>query len=141
MKTCATCKLTKPEDDFPSAYRPGNPVPKRNRCKVCWNRARRERRRGTASLREKEKRRAKVRQNVVRSFRDTLYDSGCCVCGEKEKCCLQLHHTNPETKEYEFSKLMATGTITNFKREFDKGAVVVCANCHFKIHAGIATIP
>lgn len=59
----------------------------------------------------------------------------CSVCGYKKYFgALELHHTNPNEKEFTFSrsKLLAFDkTITD---ELDK-CILLCSNCHREIHA------
>lgn len=51
--------------------------------------------------------------------------------------CLQFHHTDPTEKEIEIGNLGSMGWgLARMQKEIDK-CVIVCANCHFKIHAGI----
>ncbi|QXL90328.1 hypothetical protein [Salmonella phage NINP13076] len=61
--------------------------------------------------------------------------SGCILCGEKEPVALDLHHIDESTKDANVSDLMRRGT----KRLIDEmnKCVVLCANCHRKVHAGI----
>lgn len=62
---------------------------------------------------------------------------GCIICGEHELCCLDFHHICD--KEFEIS----AGTEVSLTRlivEIDK-CVVLCANCHRKLHAGKITLP
>jgi hypothetical protein len=57
----------------------------------------------------------------------------CSVCGESEPCCIDFHHTNTTQKDF---------TISSFKKkhwlkvlnEIEK-CIVLCANCHRKLHA------
>lgn len=65
---------------------------------------------------------------------------GCKLCGESNACCLDFHHLEPKKKKNSVSKLV-TGchSWATIKKEADK-CVVVCANCHRKIHAGILVI-
>ena len=61
----------------------------------------------------------------------------CCICGYA-KCngALEFHHLIPELKEFSLS---AKGTNRSWKRcqkELDK-CIMVCANCHREIHAGL----
>lgn len=63
-------------------------------------------------------------------FKDTLE---CECCGEKESCCLEFHHLDPQQKENQPSNIF---NWESFKREISK-CVVVCSNCHKKIHRGI----
>jgi heterodisulfide reductase subunit B len=58
---------------------------------------------------------------------------GCAFCKENEPACLDFHHVSGK-KENLVSKLV------NSRNKFLKEAakcIVVCSNCHRKIHAGI----
>lgn len=69
------------------------------------------------------------------------YKGGCkCVsCGyDAYYGALEFHHVNPEEKEI---KLSETHSFTDEVRlELDK-CVVLCANCHREVHAGIRECP
>jgi len=68
-------------------------------------------------------------------------EQGCCLCGEKTICTLDFHHTDPSKKEYEISQLIKWNfKIDRLIGELDR-CVVVCSNCHRKIHAGIVDVP
>lgn len=58
-------------------------------------------------------------------------EQGCTVCGEKDPRCLQFHHRDPTSKEYNVSRL--AGSIGRALKEAEK-CVVMCANCHCKLH-------
>jgi hypothetical protein len=57
----------------------------------------------------------------------------CSKCGENDKACLEFHHCEPAEKEQNVIKMVARG-LKSVLRELNK-CVVVCANCHCKIHA------
>lgn len=89
-----------------------------------------------------EKYRSKDRENKnnaykkKRSIINSYKEGGCVVCGEKELVCLDFHHINPSDKNFDIGKqfhIKATETII---KEISK-CVVLCANCHRKVHAGI----
>lgn len=61
----------------------------------------------------------------------------CEVCGENFGPCLEFHHTNPDVKERDPSTQY---NWTKFKKEIEE-CVVVCANCHRKIHYGNVISP
>ena len=63
--------------------------------------------------------------------------SGCVCCGENEVTCLELHHKDPSVKDIHPSN--ATGRKI-FYQEAEK-CVVVCANCHRKLHANLISLP
>jgi hypothetical protein len=60
----------------------------------------------------------------------------CCVCGYRA-CIINLHfhHVDPKTKS--FSMTMAMGKSIAKLREEMKKCVLVCANCHGEIEAGV----
>ena len=61
----------------------------------------------------------------------------CIICGEDEYCCLDFHHKNPEEKEFTLSSEINSGRKKeDIIKEINK-CIVVCSNCHRKIHAGI----
>lgn len=64
----------------------------------------------------------------------------CSYCDEKEPCCLEFHHTNPFEKDTEVSSLLSTTTSwTTLIKEISK-CVVLCSNCHRKVHKGIIVL-
>lgn len=62
--------------------------------------------------------------------------SGCFVCDEAEPACLDFHHI--KGKDMIVSAMLGMND-TRVKEEIAK-CVIVCANCHRKIHAGIIKI-
>lgn len=74
-----------------------------------------------------------------------LFKGGkCCICGySKCNAVLQFHHLDPKLKAPEFKDKAVTRQGKNFetiKPELDK-CVLLCANCHGEVHAGISSIP
>lgn len=60
----------------------------------------------------------------------------CCCCGERARECLDFHHVDPATKEFSISYMKNKfASVDRLKSEMSK-CVVVCSNCHRKIHAG-----
>jgi hypothetical protein len=57
----------------------------------------------------------------------------CVCCGESDHNCLDFHHVNPEEKEIKISTALGRGAKTVVKEL--KKCIVVCANCHRKVHA------
>lgn len=77
---------------------------------------------------------------------------GCAICGEKDPVVLDPHHLDPETKHrgYRHTKRgMSQGVadIVNStlgtQRLIDELAkcVILCKNCHARVHAGTAEVP
>lgn len=60
-------------------------------------------------------------------------ERGCTVCGETEPWVLDMHHLDPNEKE---SNPAQSATLKTFLKEVDK-CVLLCSNCHRKVHAGV----
>lgn len=76
------------------------------------------------------------RQEIVNAVKS----AGCAVCGESEFVCLDMHHLDPIAKEYAVSRLVnGKATIELILEELAK-CVVLCSNCHRKLHAGLLTL-
>lgn len=69
-------------------------------------------------------------KNKINEYKTTVG----CPCGEKEACCLDFHHVNQD-KESSIAQL--TSEQASWERiELEiKKCIVVCSNCHRKIHA------
>ena len=68
--------------------------------------------------------------NIFQQWRKTLK---CCRCEENDVACLEFHHSDPETKENNVVR-MVSRSVKSVIKELKK-CVVVCANCHRRIHA------
>ena len=78
------------------------------------------------------KRRKKIRQLAIN------YKGGKCqLCGYC-KCiqALEFHHTEKSGKDFSISDKGYTRSWKRVKKEIDK-CILVCANCHRELHAGI----
>lgn len=131
-KLCVSCKQTFPLDCF--SFK--NKIKKtlQSRCKKCYNLYNRE----YYSKFEKEKQVARVSNNV-RKLREKFQlwktKQKCSLCNEDSVECLDLHHIDPKTKDNDVSYLLAYNSWTRITNEIKK-CVVVCSNCHRKIHSG-----
>ena len=56
----------------------------------------------------------------------------CSQCDESDYACLEFHHVDPKLKEKNIKKMVAQ-SLNSAIRELKK-CIVVCANCHSKIH-------
>jgi hypothetical protein len=65
---------------------------------------------------------------------------GCANCGERDVCCIDAHHRNPDEKRGEVWRLWKSGTLEALMRELSV-CVPLCANCHRKLHAGRFALP
>lgn len=61
--------------------------------------------------------------------------SKCAICGESEPCCLEFHHINPETKVDSIMNMLNEPEETLVEEL--KKCIILCSNCHKKIHAKI----
>lgn len=71
------------------------------------------------------------------AYKDTCI---CSICGEKEKCCLDFHHHGKEGKDKSVAIIARQRSNKQKLLAEIKKCIVVCANCHRKIHAGIIKI-
>lgn len=83
-----------------------------------------------------QKRRKKIREMAVK------YKGGECeLCGYC-RCInvLEFHHKDPDKKDFGISASGHSRAWLRVKTELDK-CVILCANCHREIHAGITQLP
>lgn len=79
----------------------------------------------------------------IKSFRARLKERATYVLGNKCQICgydkcisaLDFHHINPEEKSVEFNKNANRSWATT--REEIKKCILLCANCHREVHAGL----
>ena len=137
MKSCSKCQTEKPESEFPL-----NGGRLRSQCKACVAERSRQWRLehpgyATQYMREYIKANyAQMKERMDEKRREIAEwkrARGCTVCGESEPWVLDMHHLDADTKE---RNPAASATLSTFLREADK-CVLVCANCHRKIHAGV----
>lgn len=72
------------------------------------------------------------RREFIRRYKSLC---GCKICGEKQSVCLDLHHLDPSQKEFEPAK-MGRQSMEKIRAELKK-CVVLCANHHRMVHAGL----
>lgn len=77
------------------------------------------------------------RRQIVSDYKA---ERGCLFCGENEPICLDLHHKNPNKKIASIAWLVTNRSMETIKKEIQK-CVVVCSNCHRKLHADILSLP
>lgn len=78
------------------------------------------------------KRRKKIREMAIE------YLGGkCCLCGyHRCSAALDFHHQDERTKKFGLSQDGLTRSWEKTRKELEK-CILVCANCHREIHAGI----
>lgn len=67
---------------------------------------------------------------------------GCCrLCGfDEHPAALQFHHLDPATKQFNLGERGLTRSINRMREEARK-CVLLCANCHALVEAGVRTVP
>jgi hypothetical protein len=83
-----------------------------------------------------QRRREKIRLMAID------YKGGCCqICGYN-RCleALELHHLDPTKKDFGISNKGYTRSWEKVKQEADK-CILLCANCHREVHAGMLQLP
>lgn len=83
--------------------------------------------------------RTKTRLKTHRMWLDRIkLDSGCLFCEEDTAICLDFHHLDSTDKEFGIAESLNRSWVDILK-EIEK-CVVVCSNCHKKIHAGLISV-
>lgn len=75
-------------------------------------------------------------QGKVKLFQKTYQARNPCCCGMADLECLDFHHVDQKTTE---ARIPSIHTFNKSIKEMTK-CIVVCANCHRKIHAGTKQI-
>ena len=79
----------------------------------------------------------KFQKDIIKDHILNVKTEGCLFCNEKTPCCLDFHHVNRKDKKFLISQSISNGhSIKDILEEMLK-CIVVCSNCHRKIHAGI----
>jgi len=81
------------------------------------------------------------RRRKIKEFAVSYKGGQCVICGYN-KCvwALDLHRRDPATKDFGIAAKGYTRSWEAVKKEADK-CVLVCANCHREIEAGITQLP
>ena len=65
----------------------------------------------------------------------------CAACGyDRYLGALQFHHVDPATKSFSVAQMGLTRSLARTREEARK-CVLLCANCHAEIEAGVAPLP
>ena len=135
MKVCTKCEVEKPYTEFYKAKsKPGGYA---YSCKACSD---------TANKNSRDKDPARYngyrhnfKQKINELANEYKVSRGCICCGENSHpVVLELHHLDPLEKENDPSVMR-----TSWQRWLTEAqkCVVICANCHRNVHAGILEIP
>lgn len=100
-------------------------------------------REGSGYYRCKRCRAERVSQRRRTIKRKLVAEAGgkCLICGY-DRCqqVLQFHHLDPSTKAFHLAQRGASRSLARARAEARK-CVLLCANCHGEVEAGIATVP
>lgn len=122
MRPCSKCKNNYEESEFYHSTRNGKKRPG-SWCKNCMN---------TQTV----KRQQKYRREAVELA------GGCCrICGY-DKCiaALEFHHRDPKQKDFKISKVARSPLTDPCVQAEIKKCILLCANCHREVHAGIVCV-
>jgi hypothetical protein len=75
----------------------------------------------------------KWRDKQIEWFREYKTTLKCSRCPESDSCCLDFHHKNPKIKDGPVSVLASRWSTKRLLTEIKK-CIVLCANCHRKLH-------
>ena len=82
------------------------------------------------------KRRTKVRKLAI-----DLKGGRCRICGYDSWIgALEFHHPDPSKKDFSISADGTTRSWERVRQEVDK-CILLCANCHREVHAGVTQLP
>jgi hypothetical protein len=74
-------------------------------------------------------------QRQRKTIADYKTSKGCEICKEDHPYCLEFHHTDPLTKDFDPSDLIRRGySAKRVLTEMAANCQILCANCHRKIH-------
>lgn len=137
MKRCPKCKITKSEDCFGQnkSRKDGRQV----NCKPCRKLINNQQYRDNPNRRKRIVCNSEKYKARNKTYVDNLKERGCSKCEEVELCTLDFHHLDEDTKVANISKLVHRGSFDKLLRELNK-CVLLCANCHRKVHAGVLKI-
>ena len=135
MKICTICKHLKQNSEFSPSKQSLDGL--YAHCKTCHNKTMRDR----YHTNPKEKledcaRRRQILMDITDSIKSVR---GCYFCKEKDSVCLDFHHINPSIKDSTIARLVTCKSREKMMTEIEK-CIVICSNCHRKLHAGKLTI-
>lgn len=133
MKTCTKCNKTKPFADFCKGkrFKDGH----QPWCKSCAAISNKNR---YSKISDQHKQQvAENRKRIIEWYESIKNDLSCVVCGESTNCCLDFHHVDSSTKRDNVSNMACHGLSKETILKEISLCIVVCKNCHCKIHDGL----
>lgn len=136
-EVCSVCKHEKPLTDFNKKSR--NKDGLQLHCRICnseilknWYAKNRK------HQLDKNMNRKRLLRKQYNNYKQQLQ---CSCCPEKEPCCLEFHHKDGKQKDFNLAIAAAYGYSWDRILEEIEKCIVVCSNCHKKIHKGKITLP
>lgn len=83
--------------------------------------------------RDRQRRHRQTKRQMIEFYRAT---HPCVVCGTTDTAVLQFHHMDPSQKAFEVGGGISTYGIERLREEIAK-CVMLCANDHLRVHAGL----
>ena len=131
MRKCSTCQIDKNLEDF---HRKGSGYS--YMCKECRKKyIRNHYQNNKAKYIQKAKEGTKRSLEAYKKMKSTLR---CEKCGENHPATLDFHHLDPSKKDIEVPKLFKSSK--KLKAELEK-CIVLCSNCHRKLHYEEKMVP
>ena len=137
MRCCKRCRKEKRLAAF-TKRKTGRVETSCNACRAELQRIYNKSRPSTPASRLTNQKRTQKHRALRREYVDKIKDArGCCLCPETEVCVLVFHHVYPNSKSGEIGQMVSRLLpLSEIAAEIEK-CVVLCSNCHIKLHAGI----
>lgn len=85
-------------------------------------------------------RNARLRAAIYEYITGIKSRNSCVVCEEKTPCCLSFHHLDPAEKRFDIAQAARLKPSLDILKEEISKCVLLCHNCHSKLHAGIISL-
>lgn len=129
-KTCSRCNKEFPMESF--LFKNKSTGLRISECPECNKKLKRE---CYHRHFEKNKTKINIRNKEFREIRNEFLRqkkyTGCVICQEKDIGCLDFHHLGD--KKYNISSIFTNLSIKEIEEEIQK-CIILCANCHRKLH-------
>ena len=139
-KKCSSCQQEKSHSSF--SFKNKSLKKLHSRCKECQSIAHQKHYQSNKGqyIKRSSKSNKLYRSRNKKFINEYKSSMGCQFCNENHPACLDFHHISPTEKTANISRIAnCSKSIESIQNEIDK-CILVCANCHRKIHAGIISI-
>lgn len=136
-KKCSVCQVKKDESCF--GFKNKKLGKLQSRCRECQAKYHKQhyelnKQRYLSQTKIRNKKYKKENKNFINDYKSS---KGCKYCEEKTPVCLDFHHKDATVKEANVSRMKnSSHSKKTILKEISK-CIVVCSNCHRKLHAGI----